>query len=248
MKRLYVSMYGRTGEALATRIRLKWQRTRSIRLSERNLVKGKRFMCTHKQAAEKGSKQNDIPAKTEMAFSHSKSYKDSKVGSGEISQSEQPDSTYLKRLYTLWRSSEQNPNFQAFGLWKLISNRELWLAAYKKLAPNPGSMTKKSAGGTIDGTSFKSLKALKQSVSNGNFQFGTTRRVYIPKPNGSHRPLGIPVFQDRLVQEVIKPLLEALFEPCFSERSHGFRPGRSQHTCLKQIRRDFKAVIWYIEG
>lgn len=111
-------------------------------------------------------------------------------------------------------------------------------------------MTKGVAGGTIDGTSLKSLKALKDSVCTGKFRFSTVRRIYIPKPSGGERPLGavydskrIPAFQDRLVQEVIRVILETIYEPRFLSNSHGFRPGRSQHTCLRQVRRDFRGTI-----
>jgi group II intron reverse transcriptase/maturase len=85
-------------------------------------------------------------------------------------------------------------------------------------------------------------------VIKGKFSFGLTRRVIIPKPQGGERLLGIPEFQDRLVQEVLRCLLECVFEPRFLETSHGFRPGRSQHTTLRYIRRTFRGINWIIEG
>ena len=149
-----------------------------------------------------------------------------------------PTSTWIERLSTL---QGLRPGAKAQRLWALVDDINLWVAAYKKLAPNPGSMTKGGAGGTIDGTSMRSLKALRDSVVECKFRFGTTRRVYIPKPQGGKRPLGIPEFQDRLVQEVVRTILEAIYEPKFLANSHGFRPGRSQHTCLKQMREEIFA-------
>lgn len=90
--------------------------------------------------------------------------------------------------------------------------------------------------------SLKSLAALKDAIQTGKFRFGQARRTFIPKPRGKRRPLGIPDFQDRLVQEIIKELLQVVFEPHFSPNSHGFRKGMSQHTCMRQIRRDFRGV------
>jgi len=243
-----IGIYGGTGEPYTLMNWYKGQRTSSTRLLERDLVRGKRFY-RHIKAEGKESKQTDKIERL-LDVSHLKGMKHGKVGSGETGRvfpKETSSLTYLTRLHTLWKSTT-NENFKVYGLHRLARDLDLWIAAYKKLAPNSGSMTKGGAGGTIDGTSLKTLKSLRDSIQNGVFSFGTSRRVYIPKPKGGQRPLGIPEFQDRLVQEVIRTLLETVFEPRFSEWSHGFRPGRSQHTCLRQVRRDFKGTKWYIEG
>lgn len=136
-------------------------------------------------------------------------------------------------------------SMKARSLWALVNESDLWVAAYKKLATSPGSR-----GGdhtTIDGYSMKILDQLREDVFEGKYRIGLTRR-YIPKPQGGLRPLGVPVFRDRVVQEVFRSILEAVFEPRFSPNSHGFRPGRSQHTCMRQIRRDFRGTKWFIEG
>lgn len=151
-----------------------------------------------------------------------------------------------KRLETLWKLSQRNA--RAKHLWKLVGNIELWIAAYRKLAASEGSMTHGGAKGTIDGTSLKSIEGLRDAVVKKRYVHGITRRVNIPKPKGGHRSLGIPEFRDRLVQEVLRTILETIYEPRFMENSHGFRPRRSQHTCLRQIRRDFGGAKWIIEG
>lgn len=122
------------------------------------------------------------------------------------------------------------------------------MAVYQKLSTKPGSNTAGVDGNTIDGTSLKTIKALQTAVLTSKFKWGEIRRVYIPKPNGKQRPLGIPTFQDRLVQGVLKEILEAIYEPNFKDTSFGFRPGRSQQTALRDIRKNFGGVIWIVEG
>lgn len=89
---------------------------------------------------------------------------------------------------------------------------------------------------TIDGTTIEKLKRTRDKIMSGEYKTGITKRVYIPKTNGKLRPLGIPAFEDRLVQEVLRTILQVIYEPIFSNHSHGFRPGRGCHTALRQIR------------
>ncbi|MEM9686432.1 MAG: reverse transcriptase domain-containing protein [Bacteroidota bacterium] len=174
------------------------------------------------------------------------------VSSTKKPQSDKPQgrrpSRMVKRLRTINKLSTKNPDAKAEGLVRLMQNPDIWIAAYKKLAPNKGSMTPGGDEGTIDGTSKKQLLLLRDSVLNNSYEPGKTRRVAIPKPKGGSRPLGIPTFRDRIVQEVIRTILETIYEPTFEKVSHGFRPNCSQHTALKDFRKHFRGVVWFIEG
>jgi len=152
-------------------------------------------------------------------------------------------------LLQLWISSRGKRDRSYESLSGFLKNLDLWIIAYAKLSANPGSMTTGLDKQTIDGTSIKKIEALKDAVLNGSFEWGGIKRVYIPKAGKTEkRPLGVPCFQDRLLQEILRMLLKPIFKGCFSARSHGFRPGRSAHTALRTIKRDMKAAVWFIEG
>lgn len=152
-------------------------------------------------------------------------------------------------LVQLWISSVGKRDRSYKDITGFLKNLDPWIIAYAKLSTNTGSMTAGPDGQTIDGTSRAKIIALKDAVLDGSFEWGGTKRVYIPKPGKAEkRPLGVPCFQDRIVQEVLRMLLEPIFESCFSVRSHGFRPERSAHTALRTIKRDMQPAMWFIEG
>lgn len=125
-------------------------------------------------------------------------------------------------------------------LHKLMRTHEdLWYAAYAKLQGNKGALTPGVTDNTLDGFGEERVAALMHAIRTGTYKPSPARRTYILKdpanPRGKKRPLGIPTGDDKLVQEVAQVLLETIYEPIFSDRSHGFRPGRSCHTALTQI-------------
>jgi retron-type reverse transcriptase len=109
-------------------------------------------------------------------------------------------------------------------------------------------MTPGSDNETIDGMSLKRIDKIIDSMKDHSYQPKPARRTYIKKKNGKLRPLGIPSSDDKLIQEIIRLILESIFEPTFSVKSHGFRPEKSCHTALSQIQHTFTGVRWFIEG
>jgi group II intron reverse transcriptase/maturase len=133
-------------------------------------------------------------------------------------------------------------------VYKLLFNRDLYLEAYGKIYRNKGAMTHGVTEETPDGMSLEKIDAIIEALRYERYQWLPARRVYIPKKNGKRRPLGMPVWSDKLVQEVIRSLLEAYFEPQFSDHSHGFRPQRGCHTALREIYYGWGGTTWFIEG
>ena len=132
--------------------------------------------------------------------------------------------------------------------YRLLYHRGLWIKAYAKLYPNKGNLTKGTTEETIDGFSLQKIDQLIGQLKEGTFRFSPVRRVNIPKSNGKKRPLGVLNFKDKLVQEVMRMILEQVYEPVFSNHSHGFRPQYSCHTALSEIKNTWKGLTWCIEG
>src|SRR5579884_4035311 len=133
-------------------------------------------------------------------------------------------------------------------VYKLLFNKNLYLQAYGKIYRNKGAMTHGVTDETPDGMSLEKIDAIIEALRYERYQWLPARRTCIPKKNGKKRPLGMPVWSDKLVQEVIRSLLEAYFEPQFSDHSHGFRPKRGCHTALREIYHHWRGVTWLIEG
>ena len=133
-------------------------------------------------------------------------------------------------------------------LYRILFNDEMFYVAYQRIYAKEGNMTEGSDGQSIDNMSLSRIEKLIASLKDESYQPQPSRRIYIPKKNGKVRPLGIPAFDDKLVQEVIRMILEAIYEGHFEYTSHGFRPNRSCHTALAQIQKSFSGAKWFIEG
>lgn len=134
-------------------------------------------------------------------------------------------------------------------VYPLLYNRDLYLMAYGKIYRNTGAMTKGTTSETVDGMSLVKIDAIIEAVRYERYRWTPTRRVYIEKKNSTKkRPLSVPTWSDKLLQEVIRLILEAYYEPTFSDASHGFRPGRGCGTALRDIYRHWHGTTWFIEG
>jgi group II intron reverse transcriptase/maturase len=133
-------------------------------------------------------------------------------------------------------------------LYRQMFNKDLYLLAYGNIYSNQGAMTPGPGRETADGMSEDKIKQITGLMRQEKYRFSPARRVYIPKKNGKLRPLGLPSWSDKLVGEVVRLLLEAYYEPGFSDLSHGFRKGRGCHTALRKIRDTWTGTAWFIEG
>jgi retron-type reverse transcriptase len=133
-------------------------------------------------------------------------------------------------------------------VYRLLFNKDLYLRAYARLYAKPGAMTKGSTPETVDGMSLAKIEQLIAEVRHERHRWTPVRRVHIPKTNGKTRPLGIPTWRDKLLQEVMRSILDAYYEPQLSDQSHGFRPGRGCHTALRTIEQTWTGTRWFIEG
>lgn len=134
------------------------------------------------------------------------------------------------------RQSSKNNKEEVFTrLFRYLLRPDIYYLAYENLYANNGAATKGVSNDTADGFSEKKVQRIIQSLKDGSYSPSPVRRTYIPKRNGKLRPLGIPTFTDKLVQEALRMVLEAVYEPIFLPSSHGFRPNRSCHTALKDI-------------
>jgi group II intron reverse transcriptase/maturase len=153
-----------------------------------------------------------------------------------------------ERVLNSLNEHSKDSNYRFERLYRILFNEELFYVAYQKIASNGGSTTKGSDGRSIDEMSLARIETLITSLKDESYQPHPSRRVHIPKKNGRTRPLGIPAFEDKLVQEVVRMILEAIYEGHFETTSHGFRPKRSCHTALLHIQKTFSGAKWFIEG
>jgi len=153
-------------------------------------------------------------------------------------------------LARISQNSLANKEEEFTKLYRYLLRPDIYFVAYKNLYANNGAATKGVNEDTADGFSEAKIDSIIKALADETYQPMPVRRTYIQKKNNRKklRPLGIPTFTDKLVQEVLRMILEAVYEPIFLDVSHGFRPKRSCHTALKQLRREFNGTRWFVEG
>jgi group II intron reverse transcriptase/maturase len=155
----------------------------------------------------------------------------------------------LTRLEKIREINQRKPGWINRDLCRLMYQEDIFMSAYEKTRRNKGALTPGITPETVEAFSIQKIKETIETIKNGTFEFNPARRIYIPKPGKKEkRPLGIPGFSDKLVQEVIRMILEVIYEPTFQDCSHGFRPKRSCHTALKYVEQKFNGVKWIVEG
>ncbi|MFD4764187.1 reverse transcriptase domain-containing protein [Streptomyces sp. NPDC058439] len=134
-------------------------------------------------------------------------------------------------------------------LYRQLFNPQLYLVAYGRIYANAGAMTPGTTGETADGMSLEKIGSIINALRAERYRWSPVKRVYIEKKGSTKkRPLGLPTWSDKLVAEVVRLLLEAYYDVQFSDRSHGFRPGRGCHTALSEVVEVWKGTHWFVEG
>ncbi|MCA1702961.1 MAG: maturase [Actinobacteria bacterium] len=133
-------------------------------------------------------------------------------------------------------------------LYRQLFNPQLYLLAYGRIYSNKGAMTPGPDAETADGMTLGKIERIIDALRHERYRFKPVRRLYIPKKDGKQRPLGLPSWSDKLLGEVVRLLLEAYYEPQFSDCSHGYRPARGCHTALREVANTWTGTTWFIEG
>src|SRR5580693_2608774 len=133
-------------------------------------------------------------------------------------------------------------------LYRQMFSKNLYLLAYGNIYSNQGAMTPGASEETADGMTEGKIDQIIELMRYERYRFSPARRIYIPKKNGKLRPLGLPPWSDKLLQEVMRSILEAYYEPQFAPCSHGFRPDRGCHTALSAVQHTWNGTKWFIEG
>ena len=153
-----------------------------------------------------------------------------------------------EQVLNILAGHSNEPEYKYERLYRILFNEQMFFAAYQRMYAKPGNMTPGTDGKTEDEMSIDRINKLRESIKDETYSPNPAKRIYIPKKNGKMRPLGIPSFEDKLVQEAVRMVLEAIYEGHFEWTSHGFRPNRSCHTALKSLQNNFNGAKWFIEG
>ena len=148
----------------------------------------------------------------------------------------------IRRLGALGEVSRSGKRVN--GLFRLLESPVLWMEAYANISANKGATTRGVNHTTLDGFTDERVVNLQALLREHRYRPQPVRRIYIPKSDGRRRPLGTSTGDDKLVQEVVRLILERLYEPIFCDQS-GFRP-RSTHTALSDIQHQWTGVKWFV--
>ena len=153
----------------------------------------------------------------------------------------------LTRLRAINRLSQKDKKWIHRDIFRILNKDEIWIAAYENLKGNKGALTPGTSSETMDGMSLDRLKRLKENVTKQKHTFKPVKLIFIPS-GVKLRPLGLPTANDKIVQEVMRMILEAIYEPVFSNTSFGFRAGMGCHDALNHVENKFRWVDYIIEG
>jgi group II intron reverse transcriptase/maturase len=157
-----------------------------------------------------------------------------------------------KILNTISKQNQKFKDWKNKRLYSILTIEEIYILAYEKIKSKPGNMTEGVDGKTIDSFSIEKVRKIIKKIKSEKYKFKPVRRVYIPKNNGKSRSLGIPSIEDKILQEAMRMILEAIYdggkEGIFKNTSHGFRPNKSCHTALLEIQKKWTGIKWVIEG
>ena len=154
----------------------------------------------------------------------------------------------MKRLTAINNLSQKDSKWIHRHIFRSLNKDEIWLAAYEKLTNKKVTLTPGSIPKTMYEMSFEKLKRLKDEVLSERYKFNSVKLTYIPRPDDKMRPLGFPPVNDKIVQEVIRMVLEAIYAPIFSKLSFGFRTRVGCHDALAHVERKFSWVDYCIES
>ena len=156
----------------------------------------------------------------------------------------------MEILAKISKNSHANKEEVFTRLYRYLLRPDIYFVAYSNLYSNSGAATKGVDSDTADGFSEAKIARIIKALADETYTPSPVRRTHIKKKDNpkKERPLGIPTFTDKLVQEVLRMVLEAVYEPIFLTVSHGFRPRKSCHTALTSLKKEFNGARWFVEG
>lgn len=154
----------------------------------------------------------------------------------------------LERLSVIRELSKKKAGWVHQDVFRILRKEDIWIAAYENIKRNKGTLTPEVTKDTLDGTGLTRLRKIQMEVLAEQYRFQPVKQTWVPKENKKLQPLGVPTPNDKLVQEVIRMVLEAIYEPIFNYRSFGFRKGKGVHDALEYVEKQFRWADWIIKG